>query len=133
MRYAISYISTAKTTLTSIDVKELLDKVELKNNSQNITGILLSSDTNFFQLIEGEEDVIKELYTHIQKDSRHSNLIKFIDQPVTKNAYDGFLSQVVTAQTRYNDKNLTQYLHYIEVLDTESRIAVKRVIEALIV
>jgi len=133
MRYAISYISTAETALTSIDVKELLNKVELDNNSKDITGILLSSDTNFFQLIEGEEEVIKELYTHIQKDTRHNNLIKFIDQPVTINAYDGFLSQVVTDQTRHNGNNLINYLHYIEVLDAKSRIAVKRVIEALIV
>lgn len=133
MRYAISYVSTANTKLSPNDVKYLLDKVEVDNNGKDITGILLSSATNFFQLLEGEEEVIKELYAHILKDDRHNNLIKFIDQPVTINSYDGYLSEVVTDQNRHNRKSLKNYLHYIEVLDPDSRKAVKRVIEAILV
>ncbi len=133
MRYAISYVSTANNTLSSKDVKDLLDKVEIDNNRKDITGILLSSETNFFQLLEGEEQVIKDLYAYILLDNRHKNIIKFIDQRVTKSAYDGYLSQIVTDQTRHNGKNLKHYLHYIEVLDIESRKSVKRVIQAILV
>lgn len=133
MRYAISYVSTADTKLSSHEVEDLLNKIELDNNSNDITGILLSSDTNFFQLLEGEEKVIKELYSHIIHDTRHNNIIKFIDKPVTLNAYDGYLSRMITDKTKHNGKNLKNYLHYIEVLDKESRKAVKRVIEAIII
>ncbi len=133
MRYAISYVSTANTHLSSLDIKTLLDKVELDNNCKDITGILLSSETNFFQLLEGEEEIIKDLYSHILLDNRHSNLIKFIDQRVTLSAYDGYISRVVTDQNRYDHKSLKYYLHFIDVLDPESRKAVKRVIEAILV
>lgn len=55
MRYAYSYVSTAKSSLTENDLKHLLETAIKKNNSQNITVVLLCSDSNFFQLIEGEE------------------------------------------------------------------------------
>lgn len=133
MRYAISYVSTANAKLSSNDVKGLLDKIEADNNKKDITGILLSSETNFFQLLEGEEHIIKDLYSHIKLDPRHKNIIKFIDQPVNIAAYDGYLSRIVTDGNRHNGKNLKHYLHYIEVLDKESRIAVKRVIQAIMI
>lgn len=96
MRYAISYVSSANTDLSILDVKSLLNNVEQYNNRNDITGILLSSDTNFFQLIEGEEIVIKNMYAQILLDDRHDNLIKFIDKPVVQCPIMGYLSQVVT-------------------------------------
>lgn len=133
MRYAISYVSTASTGNKAPDILDLLIKSTKHNNDFDITGVLLSSDTNFFQLIEGEEEAVKILYAHIEKDTRHHNLIKFVDQAVFHPAYDGFIYGVITDKTKYNGSKLKSYLHSIEVLDPVSQQAVKRVIEAILV
>lgn len=62
MWQTISYVSTANRLLTNADINELLDFVKVKNNSLNITGILMYSDGNFFQILEGEKTIIKELF-----------------------------------------------------------------------
>lgn len=133
MRYAISYVSTVAQHLSKVDFNELLERSTKYNNENDITGVLLSSETNFFQLIEGEEKRIKELFLKIEKDARHKNLITIIDKHVKKPAYDGFIYSMVTDNTKYNDSNLTSYLHQIEVLDPRAERAVKNVIEAFII
>lgn len=132
MRYAISYVSTIELKLGHAQLKTLLQDATDHNNSEDITGLLLCSEGNFFQLIEGEEEKIKELYSRIESDDRHKNIIKFLEQPVNLPAYDGYLSRFVTDEGLYKDEKLKQYLHYIEVLDPESRRAVKRVLQAMI-
>lgn len=132
MRYAISYVSTAKSNLTEDDIKNLLEIVTEKNNSQDITGLLLASDSNFFQLIEGEEKKVKELYSHIEKDQRHTNIIKIVDKPVVRPAYDGYIGEVVTPETKFDASKLKNYLNHIEVLDPTAKKAVTGVIEAII-
>ena len=133
MRYAICYVSTVAPNLSKEDFNELLESSTKYNNEHDITGVLLSSETNFFQLIEGEEEKVKKLFSKIEKDTRHKNLIKIIDKRVDRPAYDGFIHSIVTGNTKYNDSNLKRYLHQIEVLDPRAEIAVKKVIEAFII
>ncbi|WP_093411154.1 BLUF domain-containing protein [Salegentibacter flavus] len=99
------------------------------NNSHDITGVLLYSETNFFQLIEGEEKEIKDLYSRIEKDPRHRNIIKFVDKPVIRPAFDGFISKIITDAT--NDSDLKKYLRHTEVLEPKARKAVNKVIESI--
>lgn len=133
MRYAISYVSTADQNLSPKEVRDLLKKIAIDNNAKQITGILLSSETNFFQLIEGEKEQVKILYAGIEKDRRHNNLIKILEKAVFLPAYDGFTCEVVTDKSRHDSSKLKSYLHYIEVLDSASQKAVKRVIEAILI
>lgn len=132
MRYAISYVSTAAQNLPQENIYALLEKASAYNNNHDITGILLSSDGNFFQLLEGDEVKIKELYSRIEKDPRHTNIIKFLEKPVTRPSYDGYICEVITGNTKCNGSKLEGYLHYIEVLDRCSQEAVKRVMEAFV-
>ncbi len=132
MRYAISYVSTVTTNIDKEAIKYLIENSAEHNNVRDISGILLCSEGNFFQLLEGEEVKVKELFSLIEKDLRHNNIIKFLEKPISRTAYDGYISEVITEKKLYNGSELKNYLHYIEVLDPESRKAVKRVIEAMI-
>ncbi|MGM0932949.1 MAG: BLUF domain-containing protein [Bacteroidota bacterium] len=131
MRYAISYVSTANPNLNEEDIANLFEQVNEFNNSHDITGVLLYAETNFFQLIEGEEKVIKSLYSRIEKDSRHNNIIKFVDKPVDKPAFDGYISKFVTDNSKLNSSNLDTYLRHVEVLGPSARKSVERVIESI--
>ena len=51
-----------------------------KNVSMGISGIIMYSDGNFFQIIEGEEQEVKKVFNKVQQDPRHYNLIKLVDK-----------------------------------------------------
>lgn len=131
MRHAIAYVSTANSKLNEEDVAILFEQVNKFNAHNDLTGVLLYAETNFFQLIEGEEEVVKSLYSQIEKDLRHKDIIKFVDKPVDNPAFDGYISRFVTDTTKINSKNLKEYLHHIEVLDPKAQKAVTRVIETI--
>jgi len=56
MRYAISYVSTATKDLKQNEIEKILYSSEKQNNIDNITGLLLFSEGNFFQVIEGKKE-----------------------------------------------------------------------------
>ncbi|HZJ37436.1 MAG TPA: BLUF domain-containing protein [Gillisia sp.] len=58
MQYAISYVSTVAPNLSEQEIKEVLNFSQNLNIEHNITGILLFSEGNFFQVLEGERNFI---------------------------------------------------------------------------
>ena len=56
MQYAISYVSTVSPNLTEQEIKEVLKFSQNLNIEFNITGILLYSEENFFQVLEGKKN-----------------------------------------------------------------------------
>lgn len=133
MRYVVAYVSTADPNLSTQDVKDLLENATEHNNGQNITGILLFTESNFFQLLEGEERKIKNLYSRIEKDSRHKNIIKFLEKPAFKPTDEGYANCILTNEDELDDSQLDNYLKYLQVLDPDSRKDVQRVMEAILI
>ncbi|MGM0933158.1 MAG: BLUF domain-containing protein [Bacteroidota bacterium] len=133
MRYAISYVSTANIDLQQQGVNDIMNETNIYNKGQEITGILLYNERSFFQLIEGEKEIIQPLYEKIIKDSRHQDIIKFLEKPVFRPAFDGYLTDFITDSNKFDPALLKDYLHYIEVLEPESQKSLKRVIELMMV
>jgi len=51
-------------------------EVAVRNNKQrNITGMLLYSDGNLMQVLEGEKDVVLKTFRAIEQDSRHRGCV----------------------------------------------------------
>jgi hypothetical protein len=76
--YYLIYISTAIKLMNQQELCEILT-VSRKNNIQNdITGILLYSEGIFLQALEGSKSSVNEVYSKIEKDKRHKNLIILI-------------------------------------------------------
>ena len=133
MRYAIAYVSSADPVLTPEDVSDIFKKTMEYNIGHNINGILLYSENNFLQLIEGEEKIVKELYSKIESNPIHKNIIKFLEKPVTKPSGGGYICENITESTECKESQRTKFLSFIETLDPSSKTAVKRVIEAVII
>lgn len=133
MRYAISYVSTAHRDLQEQEVDNIMNETNNFNQSMGITGILLYNERNFFQLLEGEKKTIEDLYEKITLDSRHQNIIKFLDLEVSKPPLTGYLTDFITDSGKYDQFKLEKYLRYIQVLSPESQKAIKRVIELMMV
>ncbi len=49
-----------------------------RNGQADVTGILLFNGTHFFQLIEGPEEKVQDIYQHICQDPRHYNLVELL-------------------------------------------------------
>ena len=109
MLYTISYVSTSK-KLSDFQINELLCISKLKNDDLNITGILMHSDQNFFQIIEGEKKIILNLYQKIEKDVRHFNLIKIFDRPIQIPSFKNFQSSYITVRGKKDHVELQQFL-----------------------
>ena len=133
MRYAISYVSTANLELRDQAISDIMAKTNEFNKSRDISGILLYNERSFFQLIEGEQNIIEDLYRKIAEDSRHHDIIKFLEKPVSRPPFDGYMTDFITDTNRFNEAELKNYLHYIEVLNPESQVALKRVMELMMV
>lgn len=69
------YVSVRKSGSDDNDIEDILAASRRNNAPLNITGILLHSDTHFFQYIEGDEETLDLLYDKIKRDQRHSNVI----------------------------------------------------------
>ena len=71
----LTYISKFSRLLTEQDI-ENIGLVSARNNSpNNITGVLLCLAGIFFQILEGDEDKIDEVYEKILKDDRHIEIL----------------------------------------------------------
>ena len=133
MRYAISYVSTAAEKLNDTDISDILEKAEENNNRQDITGLLLYSEGNFFQIIEGEKDKVISLFEKIKEDDRHKDVIKLFGKPIHKDSFDGYKSDFISEDARYNISRLKNYQHYIEILDKPTQKAVSNILKAFLV
>lgn len=81
------YSSGATTSFSSEDLLELLARARKKNTGLNVTGMLLHIDGSFLQVIEGEPEVIDDLFATIAADSRHSNIVTIIREAIPRRSF----------------------------------------------
>ena len=74
--YHLSYVSTACDCLKLDDIHRILESSKANNAQLGVTGILVYCNKHFFQILEGSEETVKELFETISIDCRHDNVIK---------------------------------------------------------
>lgn len=57
---------------------EMVEAAKAKNEQADVTGILLFNGTHFFQMIEGPEKSVLEIYQRICQDKRHYNIVELL-------------------------------------------------------
>ena len=76
--------------MTESDLKSLLTQSRHRNNSLDITGMLLYFDNKFLQLLEGDEERVKLLYKAICADDRHRHVSMLKDGTADKRLFPGW-------------------------------------------
>lgn len=74
MLYQLVYKSVRNSNCDENEIQKILDSCKRNNPSKDITGVLLHTENNFIQYIEGKKDII-ELYDLIKEDKRHSRVV----------------------------------------------------------
>ena len=80
----IIYASVATEGFTSAQLTALLQKARGENERLQLTGMLLYSDGNFFQVLEGEPDSVDGMYKKLHLDKRHHQLTMVVREPIAK-------------------------------------------------
>lgn len=79
----IMYMSKATVAVPEEELKEMLAQWRKYNEKEDITGMLLYSGDHFVQLIEGPAENLKKLFSRINQDNHHTNIIKLADGKIT--------------------------------------------------
>jgi len=86
------------------DLRLLTREASENNRSMQVTGILLFNGTEFFQVLEGEEQVVDTLFRHICDDPRHRDIVE--------------LMRDYSAYRRFSDTGMT--LFELQKIDTKT-------------
>ena len=60
------------------NIPRIVNHASKKNKELQITGILLFNGLEFFQVLEGDEDVVNSLFIKIRSDSRHTDVVELM-------------------------------------------------------
>jgi hypothetical protein len=80
MIYQIAYMSAARPGMRDAEVHDILRASTVNNRRDGLSGMLLLVDGTFFQVLEGEKDMVEEAYRRIGRDTRHSALLRVLER-----------------------------------------------------
>ncbi|MGO9995427.1 MAG: BLUF domain-containing protein [Steroidobacteraceae bacterium] len=81
------YASSAESHMGATKLCAILDRARVMNAQLNVTGILLHSEGSFFQVLEGDAEVIDSLYAKIARDKRHKNTVVIVREPIASRSF----------------------------------------------
>ena len=97
MPYQIMYSSQATKPMKVTDLEKILADARAGNQARNVTGALVYVDDVFFQLIEGDKDVVHNLMASIASDSRHHSVKVFYEAEVDVRAFESWSMAYLSA------------------------------------
>lgn len=80
----LAYVSSTRGLLHREDIVDILEVSRRKNKLAGITGMLLYKDGSVLQILEGEPEKVRHLYSVIQKDHRHGSVIRLYEKEVSE-------------------------------------------------
>ncbi len=85
--YCLVYISLAIRKMSDAELSELLATCRKNNRKLEVTGLLLYRDGFFIQALEGEKQVLDNLFDRIRCDQRHSDVLLIYREPIEERAF----------------------------------------------
>lgn len=81
------YVSSLTVTAVDATVNDILASSYRNNLQHQITGMLLLSEGNFLQILEGEEAAVLATFARIQKDQRHKAIYELLRAPIAEREF----------------------------------------------
>ena len=143
--YSIIYRSVADESFDEAHIHKMLIKARNFNAEHNITGCLLYHKTIFIQLIEGDKDVVTNLYHRIQIDARHTDVKALISEEIEERIFakwdmafqdlgeEGLhkIHKMVKLQKLFEESNLYSKTSAADIKSEPGMILFKSVLEIL--
>ena len=126
MIHTICYSSKAVDGLQKEALEGIYNKTYTNNSLRNVTGILLFELGNFFQVLEGDKDIIIPLYENkIKNDPRHHSIFEIINRPKQKALFSNY-------STDFNIVRTAEQLATIDAYLKENKVSTSEKIQRLI-
>lgn len=119
MEYIICYISNVSASLDKTKLDKLMNAWKIKNAKRNINGILLYSEGNFFQVMEGAKKDVLGLWDKIRNDPRHYGLIQILGRDLERGCFNKFEADVL------NEGLMPEQIETIQSLPCEYQKVIK--------
>lgn len=113
--YELLYTSVSPVRLSDSELIQILQHARTKNKRLGVTGMLVYYQQEIMQILEGEKDVVKDLYQTISLDPRHMSVEVFYQGEIKQRAFanwsmgfkvlDEESIQKITANFEYFDKS----------------------------
>lgn len=81
------YASTASRAYGPQELADMLTVARARNLARGVSGILLYIDGSFFQVLEGEAEVVDALYQRIAEDPRHFRVTTIMRERIARRAF----------------------------------------------
>lgn len=122
--YTICYVSKASEDITNDDVEDVFKVTKEANTASGISGILLYSFGNFFQVLEGEKKDLERLYENkIKKDSRHGNIYEVFRRDMATPIFSNYFTQFQTVTTSIQLDEIRKYLNTNQINSTSEKLS----------
>lgn len=112
MRHAICYVSNS--TIEHEEAVELLNFCQHRNEELDIKGVLLYSEGNFLQILEGEKEIVQDLFEKIKEDSRHYGIMQLVGRDIKRGSFDGYKVDIISSEIRYEQDVPSEYLEALQ-------------------
>lgn len=132
MKHAICYISTATTNFEDGQADDLLNQWKEKNAGKDIKGILLFSEGHFFQVLEGEKEVVLTLFQKIKNDGRHSSVIQVLGKDIKEGSYDDYVVENLTRENYSRPELIKEYCESVKGMDAQTQQQIKIILQSFI-
>lgn len=84
---SLTYLSSASELLDEPALVQILAESRPRNHERGLTGMLLYSDGNIIQVLEGPDDAVEETFRTISADPRHHGILIALRDPITTRAF----------------------------------------------
>ena len=81
------YVSDKANNYNKSDTIDILVAARKRNMERAITGLIVELDQSFYQILEGNQSDVEDIFQLIKTDSRHYNLRVLYQQPVLKREF----------------------------------------------
>lgn len=90
------YTSVQTHPMSEAEIARLIRDSRVSNERHGVTGILLHVKDTFFQVLEGNSDVVEALYAKILIDPRHTRITRIIFEPIARRYFGDSLMTLAT-------------------------------------
>ncbi len=117
MLKTICYISDSCQEESQNSLKVLYSKAKKNNSKYNITGILIYSNANFLQVLEGDQTSVDATFKRISTDTRHRNIFKVINIDIQQRIFEDYNFGFTIINNNKELNRLHEYLEWLRKAD----------------
>ncbi|MBF0257014.1 MAG: BLUF domain-containing protein [Gammaproteobacteria bacterium] len=114
MLIRLVYVSTSTRPIVESELIHILEVARKRNSRQAVTGILLYSGGRFFQVLEGEEADVMDIYHDIAGNPKHRAPIILTQEEISERAFGDWSMAYRHVDSEVDKKSLDGYCEFLD-------------------